>query len=184
MTELGDDVLERARDGAPGALREIYEALSPKVLGYLRGRGAEDAEGLTSEVFVQVFRRIGRVHGGVAGLRTFVFSVAHARLVDELRSRSRRPVTVPYDAAEDQRSSRSAEAEALDNDAPRRVYEMLDELNPDQRAVLVLRVVADLSIDETATALGKTPGAVKQLQRRGLLTLRAAMNGSAVDRRD
>jgi RNA polymerase sigma-70 factor (ECF subfamily) len=177
MAELEDDVLERARDGAQGALREIYETLSPKVLGYLRARGAEDPEGLTSEVFLQVFRRIAQVHGGVSGLRTFVFSVAHARLVDELRSRSRRPVSVPYDAGEDERSSRSAEAEALDNDAPHRVLHLLDRLNADQRAVLMLRVIGDLSIDETATALGKTPGAVKQLQRRGLLALRAVVDG-------
>jgi RNA polymerase sigma-70 factor (ECF subfamily) len=184
MTELEDDVLERAREGAPGALREIYETLSPKVLGYLRGRGAEDPEGLTSEVFLQVFRRIAQVHGGVGGLRTFVFSVAHARLVDELRARARRPAVVPYDADDDERSSRSAEAEALDNDAPRRVYRMLDDLNADQRAVLVLRVIAELSIDETATALGKTPGAVKQLQRRGLLALRTLVDGATVDGRD
>ena len=54
---------------------------------------------------------------------------------------------------------------------------LLDRLNADQRAVLMLRVIGDLSIDETATALGKTPGAVKQLQRRGLLALRAVVDG-------
>lgn len=178
MAELEDDVLERARDGSPTALREIYELLSPKVLGYLRGRGADDPEGLTSEVFLQVFRRISRVHGGVTGLRTFVFSVAHARLVDELRARGRRPTTVPYESDFDDRSMRSAEAEALDNDAPLRVRAILEHLNEEQRAVLMLRVVGELSIEETAAALGKSPGAVKQLQRRGLLALRNVVERS------
>ncbi len=50
---------------------------------------------------------------------------------------------------------------------------MLDQLPADQRDVLLMRVVADLGVEETATALGKSPGAVKQLQRRALLTLRA-----------
>ena len=45
---------------------------------------------------------------------------------------------------------------------------MLAGLSEGQRAVLLLRVIGDLSVDEVARAIGKRPGAVKQLQRRGL----------------
>ena len=93
-----DDVLPAAQAGQPWALRVLYDELAPRVHGYLRSRGAAEAEDLTSEVFLAVFPRLGTVTGGAAGLRTLVFSVAHARLVDELRRRSRREPTVEFDA--------------------------------------------------------------------------------------
>ena len=52
------------------------------------------------------------------------------------------------------------------------IVELLRELPADQRDVLALRVIADLSVDAVAEIIGRSPGAVKQLQRRGLLGLR------------
>ena len=49
---------------------------------------------------------------------------------------------------------------------------LLDQLPADQRDVLLMRVVADLSVEQTAAAIGRSAGAVKQLQRRGLIALR------------
>ncbi len=57
---------------------------------------------------------------------------------------------------------------------------MLGILSPDQRAVLLLRILGDLSVDDTAAAVGKSPGAVKQLQRRGLATLRRELEKKGV----
>lgn len=55
------------------------------------------------------------------------------------------------------------------------VARLLAELTPDQRSVLALRVVADLSVEETAAALGKTPGAVRVLQHRAITALRRSL---------
>jgi len=52
------------------------------------------------------------------------------------------------------------------------VHRILEALSPDQRAVLLLRVLGELTVDEVASALGKRPGAVKALQRRGLVAIR------------
>lgn len=172
MTDPEDDALQRARSGDTEALGVLFRAWSPRVVGYLRARGAEDPEGLTSEVFLQVFRKIGSLEGGESGLRTFVFSVAHARMVDDVRSRQRRPREAPYDEDDDDRTAPSAETEVLERDAGQRAADLLATLGEDQRSVIALRVIGELSIEETAQALGKTPGAVKQLQRRGLLALR------------
>ena len=60
------------------------------------------------------------------------------------------------------------------------VTAILDSLASDQRDVLLLRVVSDLSIDETATVLGKTPGAVKALQHRALASIRRKIPEAAV----
>lgn len=172
---LLEDLLPAAQAGEAWALRAVYEQLAPKVLAYLRARGASEPEDLTSEVFLAVFPKLAALSGGAAGLRTFTFSVAHARLVDDLRKRGRREPPVAYVAAEDPRQSPSTEdvaVEALQSD---RIRALLETLLPDQRDVLVLRILGDLTVDQVAEALGKSAGAVKQLQRRGLLTLRRSV---------
>ena len=61
-----------------------------------------------------------------------------------------------------------------------RVTELLAGLSPDQRDVVLLRVVGDLSIDEVAQVIGKRSGAVKQLQRRGLAAIRRRLEADGV----
>ena len=180
--QLLDEVLPAARGGQPWALRVLYDVLAPQVHGYLRARGAGEPEDLTSEVFLAVFPRLGTVTGGAAGLRTLVFSIAHARLVDDLRYRSRRQPTVEYDPRLDQRTAASSEDEALALLSDERVREVLGSLPDDQRDVLLLRVVNDLSLEQTAEAMGRSTGAVKQLQRRALLALRAHADQGSVTR--
>lgn len=172
---LLDEVLPAAQAGEAWAVRRLYDDLAPRVLGYLRARGATEPEDLTSEVFLAVLPRLATVTGGAAGLRTFVFSVAHARLVDDLRKRSRRGPTAPYLPEDDPRASPSAEEEGLVSLQSARVRTLLETLVPDQRDVLVLRVLGDLTVEQVAEALGKSTGAVKQLQRRGLLALKRAL---------
>lgn len=172
------ELVAAAQLGEAWALRAVYDELAPKVQGYLRARGAREPEDLTSEVFLTVFARLPALTGGAVGLRTFTFSVAHARLVDDLRRGSRRPDEAPYDDRCDHRTVPSAEDEAERRESAVRVQQMLLILPADQQAVLALRVVADLSLEETAHAIGRSVGAVKQLQRRGLLALKAATPGA------
>lgn len=177
---MSDDVLASAAAGEPWALRALYEELAPRVHGYLLARGARDPEDLTSEVFLTVFARLGTVTGGIAGLRSLTFSVAHARLVDDLRRHSRAPTITDYEPERDTRSSPSSEDEVLASLGMAEVIEHLSRLPEAQREVLALRHLADLSIDQVAAVLDRTPGAIKQLQRRGLLALRAALETEGV----
>jgi len=169
-------VVDAARRGEAQALTEIWLRFSPAVNGYLRGRGAAEPDDLTSDVFVAVFERLRSFRGDEADLRAFIFTVAHHRLVDDLRRRARRGVAVPYDAATDARVTGSAEDEALDALQTERVHALLDQLSEDQRGVLLLRVVGDLSLEQTAAALGKRVGAVKALQHRALGALRRILD--------
>jgi RNA polymerase sigma-70 factor (ECF subfamily) len=175
-----EQVLPAARAGQAWALRVLYDDLAPRVHGYLRARGAAEPEDLTSEVFLAVFPRLATVTGGAAGLRTLVFSVAHARLVDDLRRQTRRGPTVAYDQQEDRRPARSAEDEALDHLGTERVRALLAALPDDQRDVLLLRIISDLTVEQVAQVIGRSSGAVKQLQRRGLLALRARLEPGRV----
>lgn len=175
-----EDALEAAMAGRAWAIRVVYDDLAPRVHGYFVARGARDPEDLTSEVFLSVFPRLHALRGGVAGLRTLVFSVAHARLVDELRRRSRQPEAQPYEPERDGRRSPSSEDEAAVGLGTERAIALLSRLPDDQRNVLLLRHIGDLTVDEVAQAVGKSPGAVKQLQRRGLLALRDIVSREGV----
>lgn len=181
---MGEEELEEAlvaaAAGQPQALRVLYEELAPRVKGYLTYRGASEPEDLTSEVFLAVFPRLCTVTGGYGGLRTLVFSVAHARLVDDLRRRSRRPQVVGYEPERDPRTSPSSADEATAGLEAEHTIELLSGLPDDQRDVLMLRLLADLTVDQVAQALGKSRGAVKQAQRRGLIKLRAALVAEGV----
>ncbi|BCT74671.1 hypothetical protein SCMU_05130 [Sinomonas cyclohexanicum] len=165
-------------DLEPGARTEhelftlVYRSLAPAVVGYAAARGVEDPEALAQDVFVGVLPRLAGIDGGLRGLKTFVFSVAHARVVDYYRRHERRPVVIDYDPLLDTRQASSAEHEALETTGQTDAELLIGKLQGDQKEVLTLRIVAELSIEEVASALGKTPGAVKQLQRRALLALR------------
>ena len=180
--EIRDDVVRDAASGDPHAFRRLYDALARRVLGYLRARGFEDAEGVTSEVFLGVYPRLRELHGGAAGLRTLVFSIAHARFVDEARLRARRPVSHSYDPEYDDRTSDSAEHLAVASLEAERALALMGQLNDDQRTIVSLRIIGDLSLQQTADVTGKTVPAVKQLQRRGLARLRELMASQEVAR--
>jgi RNA polymerase sigma factor (sigma-70 family) len=168
--QLTDDELSAALSGDPSGFSAVYSVISPAVLGYFRARGVDDAEALTQDVFVDVLPKLSNVRGGHSGLRTFIFSVAHARLVDYHRRSARTPHFTEFDPLEDHRRSSSAEDEVLGSMGG--ITSALATLNDDQREVLVLRIVADLSVEQVAGIMDKTPGAIKQLQRRGLIALR------------
>jgi RNA polymerase sigma-70 factor (ECF subfamily) len=167
-----DAVLAAARDGSGDAFAALYEDLVRPVAAYLRAKCVVEVEDVTSEVFLAVFTGLARFSGDQKQFRSWVFTIAHRRLVDGWRRAGRSPDHTPYEAADDTRSTPSAETLALDAVGQERVMAVLGELTDEQRDVLVLRVVADLTVEEVAAVLDRTPGAVKALQRRGLASLR------------
>jgi RNA polymerase sigma factor (sigma-70 family) len=171
-----DRLLLAARARAEWAWAEIYRELSPGVLGHLRARGAREPEDLTGEVFLQVVRDLPSFAGKGSDFRSWVFTIAHHRLVDEARRAARRPV-LPEESAslEALLPIGDAEEDALAELGAERVRRVLSALSSDQQAVILLRVVGDLTVTEVARVVGKTPGAVKQLQRRGLAAIAAAL---------
>jgi RNA polymerase sigma factor (sigma-70 family) len=174
------DVLAAARAGAGWAFERLYEELAPRVSGYLRLRGASDPESLTNEVFLGVFRGLAGFSGDEESFRSWVFTIAHHRVVDDRRRRAVRPETTELDSSEDDTPGGNTELEALGLLESEWVRDLLGEVTADQRDVLLLRVLGDMSVEETAAALGKRPGAVKQLQRRGLATLRKTLRERGV----
>ena len=171
-----DDVLAAAQAGAAWAFEVLYRDLSPAVTGYLRLHGAAEPDDLASETFIGVFTGLAGFSGDEVALRAWVFTIAHRRLVDDWRRRSRRPQL--SDDATDLTAVAGGDAEddALARVGTETVHRLCGSLPADQRSVLLLRILADLTVEQVAEVLGRSVGSVKALQRRGLRTLRAHLD--------
>lgn len=169
---LLDDLVVAARSGGGWAFGRIWELLAPKVRGYIRARGAMEPDDLTSEVFLQAFSGLGDFDGDGEAFKRWLFTIAHRRLVDDLRTRARRGVEAAYDDAADPRWAASAEDTALEHLFPQQLRALLAGLTPDQREVLLLRVLGDLSIEEVAAVSGRSEAATRSLFRRAAESLR------------
>jgi RNA polymerase sigma factor (sigma-70 family) len=172
---LTDEALAFGRANPAELFSTVYREFSSSVLGYLLARGVDDPEAVTQDVFLALYPRVSTVSGGVTGLRTLIFSIAHARSVDQHRQRARSPMITEYLPELDSRLAASAEDHVLDSASDSDVLELLGCLGDDQREVLSLRIIADLSLEQTASIMNKTPGAIKQLQRRALGNLKQTL---------
>ena len=145
---------------------DVYRQLAPAVRGYLRGQRVPEPDDLLGEVFLQVARSLPRFRGeGDEELRRWVFTIARNRVIDDARKRSRRGRL--------SRLSPPAEEAAPPDDDPidPELLRAMGTLTPEQREVLALRFIADLSLEAVAGITGRTTGAVKTMQARGLANL-------------
>ena len=173
LGESFPEVLQAALLGSEWAWTALYRDLAPLVLGYLRSRGADEPEDLTGEVFLQIARDLPTFKGEEAEFRSWVLAITHHRFIDQRRYRWRHPADpAPDDTILARAATGDVEQEALGSLATERVRRLIDRLTEDQRAVLMLRIVAGLTVEEVAQVVGKKPNSVKALQRRGLATIR------------
>jgi len=143
---------------------EVYVRFAPAVLGYLRGQHVDDPEDLLGEVFYQVARSLDGFQGGDDDLRRWVFTVARNRVIDARRRSARRLRVVRH--AQEPEAVVPPPAEPDDE-----LIEALAALTEDQREVIALRYIADLSLDDVAHLTGRSTNAVKAMQHRALAQL-------------
>ena len=153
----------------PARFLDLYERYFHRVYAYVVRRTGNriDAEDVTSEVFERALANINAFEWRGSPFGAWLFRIAANELADRWK-----------------RSSRNADQGPVvtslgDDDLERRVllYQLVERLPDAQRRVIELRFGDDKSLIEIATALGKSEGAVKQLQRRALETLRVALGG-------
>ncbi|HVM41654.1 MAG TPA: RNA polymerase sigma factor [Acidimicrobiia bacterium] len=178
LGERFDEVVEAAKQGEEWAFEALYRDLAPTVLGYLRGRGSREPEDRAADVFMAVARGVDNFRGDESAFRSWVFSIAHRRLIDERRRAGRRPEE-PFGLvpAGDTALRPPAEDQALDRLSTQEMLRLMDGLTDDQRDVVLLRLVADLPVAEVARIMGRREGAIKTLQRRALARLAGIVAG-------
>jgi RNA polymerase sigma-70 factor (ECF subfamily) len=140
----------------------------------LRGQAADVADDVASETWIAASRGLRAFSGDADAFRAWLFTIARHRLIDARRSAKRQVPTVSADAAifDSAALAMSTEDAALHavagDEAVRRIVALLPA---DQAEAILLRVVADLSVEQVAAIIGKRPGTVRVLQSRGLKRL-------------
>ena len=168
-----EGVLAAAQEGSEWAWGVLVRQFGPELLRFFTARGLPDPEAMVGEVLVDLARNIGTFSGDHESFRSWVFVIAYRRMTDEWRRLRRRPEETPVETPPEPRhSAPSAEEDAIDLLGSADTARLLFVLTDDQRDVITLRVVTGLSLQETATAMGKPVGAIKALQRRAIAALR------------
>lgn len=171
MTLLTDRDAAAAAAGDEVAFTRIFRALQPALLRYLRTLAPAAAEDLAAETWLHVVRGLGSFTGDAAGMRAWVFTIAHHRYVDHVRRAGRQPAVVSDAAAFEVAAPRHVEDEVGELMSTEAALRLIGRLPVDQAEVVLLRVVAGLDVARTAQVLGKRPGAVRVLSHRGLRRL-------------
>lgn len=172
-------LLARARSLEPAALAQIHDRYYPPLFRYIVYRVSDPtaAEDLTSEVFTRLLAALRDGRAPRSALQGWLFSVAAHIVNDHFRRRYRHP-SAPLD---DQLPSSDASPLEIaeDNVTRAALRDALAALTDEQQTVIALRFGSDLPIREVAEIMGKSEGAVKQLQARAIAALNRSMTAGA-----
>jgi RNA polymerase sigma-70 factor (ECF subfamily) len=174
-----DDLMSRVAEGDQDAFAALYDAVASRVYGLIRRvlRDAALAEEVAQEALVEVWRTAPRFDRTRGSATSWIFTIAHRRAVDRIRSeqaaaeRERRTAraSVPFDDVVEEVTAR------LEQHAVRRCLDTLTRL---QREAILLAFYAGLTYPEVADRLGAPLPTVKTRMRDGLIRLRDCMGES------
>lgn len=189
MTEQGAEIY---RDGLDATLRlaikgdeacfgELWRAMNPRLERFLYAQGAmgdPPASDVASETWLQVVRDLPRFKGDYAEFRSWLYQIARNRMIDAARAKSRRPIaSVDIDEMDRWASLEDLAVGVANRAELAGIIEKIRGLPAAQSEALMLRIVADLSVDETARAMKKSPNATRVLVHRALTNLREEIGG-------
>ena len=179
-TDVLNDHLAGALAGDREAVSRLLTAIRPAVVRYCRarvGRSAASADDVAQEVCLAVLTALPSYRDQGRPFLAFVYGIAAHKVADAHRAVARNRAE-PVPEVPDQVSVKDGPEESvLQGELSGEMGRLLRLLPEKQREILVLRVVVGLSAEETAEAVGSTPGAVRVAQHRALGRLRKAMGG-------
>lgn len=174
-----DEIVRRAQQRDRAAFGELYELYGRKLYAYFSynlGSQQHAAEDLTEEVFLKLLEKIDGFRFTGVPFTAWMYRIAHNHLVDYVRHQKREtafsleetpPSLEPCDSQEEELELRLSS---------QGLKEALHQLTFEQRQVILLRFVQDLSIADTARIMGKGEDAVKKLQSRALKSLKRILS--------
>jgi RNA polymerase sigma-70 factor (ECF subfamily) len=180
-----DALVERAVTGDARARDELLGLIQPLVLRYCRARlGRQEslmgsAEDVAQEVCVAVVGALPHYQLKGLSFRAFVYGIAAHKVTDAFRVIGRNRTEPVADLPDAPTTGDGPENRLLAAEMSTRLAQLLDQLTPRQREVLLLRMAAGLSAEETAHVVRSTPGAVRVTQHRALGRLRRIVLGEA-----
>jgi RNA polymerase sigma-70 factor (ECF subfamily) len=175
MTTAEERLMVEAAQHDPAKFADLYETHFERVYAFIasRVRDRHMTEDLTSEVFHKALANLRHYQWRGAPFAAWLIRIAANAIADQSK-RSAREVPSPEDPPETAREA-EPDLDAIEHRA--RLFRLVSQLPANQRRVIYQRFVEQLSIREIARRLGRSEGAVKQLQFRALESLRAQMEG-------
>jgi RNA polymerase sigma-70 factor (ECF subfamily) len=170
-----DNELDRLRHLDPHAVGSVHGRYFPELYRYIHYRigDAAAAEDLTSEVFLRLLEAIHADRGPRENLRGWLIGTAFHLVKDHFRETYRRPMTSLHEQVVSNGPSMDDVLER--SEKGRAVRSAMSRLTQEQQHVLALRFGSELSLEQTAAAMGKNANAIKALQFRALASLKRAM---------
>jgi RNA polymerase sigma-70 factor, ECF subfamily len=168
--EKDERLLVEAARKDPSRFAELYEIHFERVYAYVAHRvgNRHEAEDITSEVFHQALEKIGSFEWRGVPFSAWLFRIAANATADRWRDKAREQGNPGKEQSE--------EFDFDEADEQARLFRMVKELPMEQRLVIEMRFAEEKSIKEIAETIGKTEGAVKQLQFRAIRSLRAKVD--------
>jgi RNA polymerase sigma-70 factor (ECF subfamily) len=162
----------------PSRFAELYESNFHRVYSFVARRvhDRDEAQDVTAEVFHQALKNLGRFQWRGVPFAAWLLRIAANALADRWQRAARGLEAPAEDLLEDRLESATGEAPAVERRAM--LFQLVDRLPADQRLVVVRRFVDQKSVREIAQELGRSEGAVKQLQFRALENLRGQIKKS------
>lgn len=173
--------IARVAQGDQAAFASLYDVLAPTVFGVVRRvlRDPAQAEEVTQEVFVEIWRQAARFDAERGSVRTWAVTIAHRRAVDRVRSeQSHRDRHAAVGAASHDVTA-TPEDDAIESDDRTRARAAIAQLPAAQREALELAFYDGLTHVQIADHLGIALGTVKTRIRDGLIRLRTIMGTSS-----
>lgn len=182
LSDLADEQLvTQAQRGSQAAFGELHHRYALMVFRFLYGRtgNIQDAEDLTSEVFVRAWEALPRYRQQGVSFGAYLMRIARNLAIDLYRKNQRDLEQIQKLGGESNvlGYSLSPEEVLINRQESDEMFAALSKLKPDYRDVLLLRFVAGLSTLETARVIGRTHGSTRVLQHRALHALRALLVG-------
>ena len=178
--EADPRALIEAAQNDPSCFGELYELYFERVYAYVSRHARDRAatEDITSEVFKRALENVGRFEWRGVPFSAWLFRIAANALADHFNRVARAREHTDIEGFDPPDPSQFSTRGDVDADRAR-IFKRVRELPDLQRRVVEMRFAEEKSIREIAQALGRTEGAVKQLQFRALESLRAAFGGQA-----
>ncbi len=175
----GWDLVAAAQAGDRDAFGQLYAqyvgGVSRFVGNRLRDRGA--VEDLTSETFARALRRIGSVSDQGRDVGAWFTTIARNLVLDHVKSSRYRLETTTAEMADADTDQAGPEQAVIAQETATDLHRHVAGLPDAQQECIRRRFWQELSVPETAAAMGRNEGAVKALQHRAIVALRAAMTG-------
>ena len=174
-----DAVVAEAVAGDRDALRTVLETIRPIVVRYIRARiRTADRSGLSAddvaqEVCLAAITALPRYKDQGRPFLAFVYGIAAHKVADAHRAAGRNRADATDTLPDRPSFAAGPEQLAIDSESAARMDRLLATLPEKQREIIILRVVVGMSAEETAEAVGSTPGAVRVAQHRALAKLKS-----------